>query len=71
MCSKVPFDKKGAISALNYNKKKNRQYRKEIRYYKCPECNMYHLTSKEVGETKPAPLEIVHLDKWNKLINGQ
>lgn len=70
MCNKVPFDKKGAISALNHNKRHNRQYRKEIRYYRCPDCNMYHLTSKANGSTKKSDIDLTYTDKWNSLING-
>ena len=47
ICQKKQYDKKGAQTALNnilrYLKRFSR--RKEIRYYHCPLCNTWHLTS--------------------------
>ena len=50
MCDKKQFSKREAQGALNRNRhiksKKGQKRRKEVRFYHCPECNMWHLTSK-------------------------
>lgn len=45
---KVRFSKREAQTALNAARydRKRRKWRREVRYYHCPECNAYHLTSK-------------------------
>jgi hypothetical protein len=50
---KKVFTKKEAATTLNYNavSKIDRQRRKECRYYQCPLCNMWHLTSLDKGGT--------------------
>lgn len=69
-CNKQKYDKKSAITALNYCKKhKNKQYKKECRYYYCEDCGFYHLTSREEYE-EPVKLELKDLifkDLWVKL----
>lgn len=49
MCDKVKYDKKGAQTALNsITRQKHKRWRKkkEVRYYHCPLCNGWHLTSR-------------------------
>lgn len=56
MCQKICYDKRGAQGELNLINKAKRRYRRksknrrEVRYYHCPECNAYHLTSQEYRE---------------------
>lgn len=46
MCNKKQFTKKEAQGALNNRRKLSDRFAKEKRYYHCPDCNMWHLTSK-------------------------
>ena len=54
MCitGKKCLTKAECISAINRNKRhpKQHKYRKEVRYYHCSKCNMWHLTSDEERE---------------------
>jgi DNA-directed RNA polymerase subunit RPC12/RpoP len=43
--SKIMYDKKGAITMINYLKRKGRE--EYLRAYQCPDCNMWHITHKE------------------------
>lgn len=45
-CTKRAYTKQEAITQLNRVRKLRRKRRAE-RYYECPTCNKYHLTSKE------------------------
>ena len=45
MCVKRGYSKLGALYALAAAQDKNNEYH-PIRYYKCPKCKMYHLSSK-------------------------
>mgnify|MGYP003403823145 FL=1 len=47
-CEKNSYSKKEAQTIINKNKKESKKFRKEIRYYHCDKCNLYHLTSKEL-----------------------
>ena len=53
--------KQEAMAILNHLPMK--QYRREKRYYHCPECNMWHLTSNEAGILKH---DFIHLDKFQQ-----
>lgn len=41
---KEAYDKKAAMTAINYHKK---HFGRILRCYQCPSCNHYHLTHKE------------------------
>lgn len=70
MCSKVKFTKIEAASALNFAKKDGRKFRREQRYYHCPECNHWHLTSHELIEGKKVKeIELIEKERWEKLLN--
>jgi len=45
-CNKKKFDKLGAKIALAMAIRSRKKYRREQRYYHCPICNFWHLTSK-------------------------
>lgn len=47
-CSKIKYDKLGALFALSQTQKVGRYkpLRNECRVYYCKECQAYHLTSK-------------------------
>ena len=74
MCEKKRFSKREAIGALNYNKKRNvnrrfdRRFRREVRYYHCPECNYWHLTSKKdnEGSKKEREVNLIEKERWEK-----
>lgn len=54
MCNKIKYTKREAQTALNFLfKKRNFKNRREKRIYHCPECNMWHLTSKDLYEEDP------------------
>ena len=71
-CEKKQLTKVDAINILNYNfnhsKSKHKKHRKEIRYYHCPDCNMWHLTSKASGENKVIFFDIIEKERWEKLL---
>lgn len=47
MCDKIKFSKREAQEALNSILRNRRhKHRREQRYYHCPDCNHWHLTSK-------------------------
>lgn len=71
-CNKQKYDKKSAISALNHCKKhRNKQYRKECRYYFCDECNSYHLTSEEEHSERMYLKEedLIFKSRWEYLMD--
>lgn len=45
-CSKIKYTKMGALFALVEAQKEHNAYR-PIRSYRCSECHLYHLTSKQ------------------------
>lgn len=46
VCGKIGFDKKTAQSKRNYLEKGKGKYKgRELRIYKCPESDLWHLTS--------------------------
>ena len=48
MCNKNGYSLKEVRTVLNEVKRnKNKKYRRESRYYLCPLCSTYHLTSQE------------------------
>lgn len=48
MCNKIKYTKREANTALKSCRKfRRKQFRKEKRIYHCPDCNMWHLTSRE------------------------
>lgn len=79
-CKKQKMTKVDAVTLLNFiNKRKvnrNRKagkYRKEIRYYQCPYCNYWHLTSKvefDGGKVMDVP-DLKKIEIWQKLLNGE
>jgi len=44
-CTKKEYSKKEAQSTINFLKTKKQKNKKPIRYYKCENCDWYHLTS--------------------------
>lgn len=71
MCTKQKYDKKLATTALNHCKKeKGKKYRNECRIYECPECNSWHLTSKEEWEqsTQLTLNDLKQKQEWLKLM---
>ncbi len=49
MCNKIKYTKRDAQTALNFLLSvKHFKCRREKRIYHCPDCNMWHLTSKEL-----------------------
>lgn len=67
-CEKKQLRKKEAEAILKHKPKAHHNRKKEVRYYHCPLCNMWHLTSKESGITKPEDLDVKEVDRWNKLL---
>ena len=67
MCDKVRHTKKEAASILNAMKVR-KQFRKEIRYYYCKDCNAWHLTSKEFGIKVAEPVRLSLIERWKKLL---
>ena len=68
ICDKRKFNKREAKSALNMLKDSNKPWRKESRYYHCPLCNYWHLTSKEI-DTKIQKINLINEDQWLRLLN--
>lgn len=69
LCKKQQFDLKTAKTILNERKNKGKKWSREVRYYLCPHCNFYHLTSKE-EYVEPVKLELEELkyaEKWKSL----
>lgn len=68
MCTKNGYSLKEARTTLNEVKRnRNKQYRKECRYYLCPSCNLYHLTSdKEYNKIEEVSLKLK--EEWLKLM---
>ena len=68
-CHKQQFDKKGCKTILNERKIKGKKWSREVRYYECPICGWWHLTSKDEWE-EPIKLELRQLqyaEKWKTL----
>ena len=67
-CDKKQFTKREAEGALNKAKihPKQEGYRKECRMYHCPECNMWHLTSKESQPSLPPIKPLAAFKKFLK-----
>lgn len=66
-CDKRQLTKKDAETALKrirHHRKKDK-YRKECRMYHCPDCNMWHLTSKE---SEPPSPKIEPLEEFKKYL---
>jgi hypothetical protein len=68
VCRKNKYDLKTARTVLNEAKRnRNKQYRKECRYYLCEKCCSYHLTSEsEYNEIEEVPLKLK--EEWLKLM---
>jgi hypothetical protein len=69
-CNKKKFSKNEAIWALKRKGKSSKNYRREIRYYFCEECQAHHLSSKEDKEDT-INIEVTLIDKWTKLLNHE
>jgi len=69
ICNKVRFNKKEAKSALNLLKDSNKPWRRESRYYHCPICNNWHLTSKDKDYNKVKEIKLLNEDQWLKLLS--
>ena len=75
-CTKQKLTKIEAITLLNFinSGKVNRfrrqgKYRRETRYYHCPFCNSWHLTSrKDEDKGKEVDITLVKINEWKKLI---
>ncbi len=71
-CNKKQFTKIEAEKALKRNKKSSKQYRKEVRYYYCGECNSHHLTSKKlVDDEDLLEIELTNIDRWKQLFQNE
>lgn len=70
ICTKAKLTKKEVISASKHFGKKRYQHRKECRYYHCPNCNMWHLTSK-MEAFKPKEFQTSFTLDWKNLLNNQ
>lgn len=68
-CLKVILTKKEAVSASK-RFGKQRQYRREKRYYYCSICNGWHLTSKE-ELIEDEPIKLSFTKAWKKFIKQQ
>ena len=69
ICNKVRFNKKEAKSALNLLKDSNKPWRRESRYYHCPICHNWHLTSKDKDYNKVKEIKLLNEDQWLKLLS--
>mgnify|MGYP000896506026 CR=1 FL=1 len=75
MCRKNGYSLREAKTVLNEVKRnRGKQYRKEIRYYKCDkeECKgLYHLTSKtEYFQKEIIPFdELLYKEEWKRLMD--
>jgi hypothetical protein len=70
ICKKRKFDKKTAKSILNRNAKGCGSWRREVRYYECPICKSWHLTSLQEYE-EPVKLgleELSYKEHWKLLL---
>ena len=68
ICNKVRFNKREAKSALNLLKDSNKPWRRECRYYHCPICNNWHLTSKDKDYNKVKEIKLLNEDQWLRLL---
>ena len=72
MCRKNGYSLREAKTVLNEVKRnRGKQYRKEIRYYKCDkeECKgLYHLTSEEEYH-RPEKIELLYKEEWKRLMD--
>jgi hypothetical protein len=68
-CQKTKFGKKQVKTVLNYIRfNQSKRWRKEVRYYQCPDCNHWHLTSWDDYDEEPLDIQIDY-SKWEKLLN--
>lgn len=67
-CDKKQFTKLEAEGALKQARhhRKQEKYRKECRMYHCPDCNMWHLTSKESQPSLPPIKPLAAFKKFLK-----
>ncbi len=71
-CTKKKLRKSDAKSILAYNRKNHSdsRWRREIRYYHCPKCNMWHLTS--ISENPHDKLDIkINKEMWEEFFKKQ
>jgi len=74
MCRKNGYSLKEARTVLNEAKRnRGKKYRKECRYYLCPVCEQYHLTSEEeYSEKEIIPLEeLIYKEEWVNLMKKE
>ena len=65
---KVKFGKKEVKTLLNYIRfSQSKRWRKEVRYYHCPDCNHWHLTSSDKYDDEKIDIQIDYLE-WEKLL---
>jgi hypothetical protein len=70
-CQKVKFGKKEVKTVLNYIRfNQNKRWRKEVRYYHCPDCNHWHLTSRDDFDNDVLDIQIDY-PKWEKILLNQ
>jgi hypothetical protein len=72
-CNKRQFSKREAVTALKFIRENRygKKYRKEMRYYHCPLCNNWHLTSREEGLYRSEDINhIIQKEKWMKLLSA-
>lgn len=69
ICNKRKFSKREAKSVLNVLKNSDKSWRRETRYYHCPLCNNWHLTSKDSEDREIKEIKLVNEDQWLKLLN--
>jgi hypothetical protein len=66
-CEKKQLKKKEAEAILKHKQKAPHHRKKEVRYYHCPICNWWHLTSKETTGGVHE-LDVKEVDRWKELL---
>lgn len=67
-CNKVQYSKREAHEAIKFLPTVGKQYRKEKRAYHCPNCNHWHITSKDAGRNKTIEIKLRYKAQWDSLL---